>query len=80
MPHYEQAKKIAAFTSRFVPLNIVQDVVEAIYDAGMYIITPRPDSATEIHIPTDCTDAVCRELSTRLPGDCNRCTNRKETP
>jgi hypothetical protein len=69
--------QIAAFTSRFVPLNIVEDVVGAIRDAGLRIVSQDAAVLPPPNTPLDCTDEECQELSQRLPGDCDRCTNRK---
>jgi hypothetical protein len=58
-------------------MNIVEDVVLAIHDAGLRIVAQDTAVLPSSRIPTDCTDAECRELSTRMPGDCSRCLNRK---
>jgi hypothetical protein len=77
MPREEIVRRIFPFTSRFVPMNIVEDVVSAIYDAGFRVVSQEAAIRPSSRIPTDCTDAECRELSTRMPGDCSRCLNRK---
>jgi hypothetical protein len=82
MTKEEMALKIHAFTSRFVPINIVMNVIDAIYDSGMYVVSPKPENAPPLpNIPPDCTDKECQALSHLLPGDCARCVSRgpKET-
>jgi hypothetical protein len=76
MPREEIVRRIFPFTSRFVPMNIVEDVVSAIHDAGLRVVA-QDTAILPSSIPPDCTDTECRELSTRMPGDCSRCLNRK---
>jgi hypothetical protein len=77
MQRDEIVKQIHPFTSRFVPMNIVEDVVLAIHHAGLRVIAQDAAVLPSSFIPADCTDAACQELSRRLPGDCNLCKDRK---